>query len=149
QGRVDYELQVQLTADAPVGYVQDEVVIVTNDSQMQRIPLAVRGRVLPSVTVSPSSLALGILQPGQRVTKQILVRAARPFTVTDVRCDGDCLSFESPRGAKTKHFIPVTFTAGDKPGDLAITIHIETDLGRGAVANCIATATVREEANGT
>jgi hypothetical protein len=70
------------------------------------------------------------------------VRSKRPFQVTDVRCDGDCLSFKSPQGAKKLHFIPVTFTAGDEPGHLAMNIYIETDLGKGAVARCLATASV-------
>ena len=144
--RVDYDLDIQLTGDAPVGYITDEFVLVTNDSKMQRIPFTVRGNVLPSVTVSPASLALGVLQPGQRVTRKLVVRAKKPFQVTDVFCDGDCLTFKSPSGAKKLHFIPVTFTAGDEAGDLAMTIHVETDLGKGAAATCQATASVRATA---
>ncbi|MEM8680839.1 MAG: hypothetical protein AAGF97_15935, partial [Planctomycetota bacterium] len=65
------------------------------------------------------------------------------FEVLNVRCDGDCLSFENPTGARKLHFIPVTFTAGDEPGNLAMNIYIETSLGKGATAQCKATASVR------
>lgn len=145
-GRVAYELGIEMTGDAPVGYLTDQLVLVTNDSKLERIPFNVRGNVIPSVTVSPASLALGVLQPGERVTRQIVVRAKKPFEVTDVYCEGDCLSFKSPAGAKKLHFIPVTFTAGDEAGDLAMTIHVKTDLGPGATASCQATASVRDTA---
>ncbi len=144
QGRVDYQMNVRLTEDAPVGYLQDQFFVVTNDQRMERIPVMISGRVLPSVTVSPSSLALGVLQPGQQVTRKILVRSKRPFQVTDVDCGSDCLKFESPQGAAKLHVIPVTFTAGGEPGTLAMEINIKTDLGQGAVAQCVATASVRE-----
>lgn len=143
EGRVDYEMIVRLTSDAPAGFLNDELVIVSNDASMQRIPFMSKGRVLPSITVSPASLSLGVLEPGQKVTKQIVVRSKKEFQVTDVHCDGDCLSFKNPEGRKKLHFIPVTFTAGDSPGELAMNITIQTDLGKGVVAQCRATASVR------
>ena len=107
--------------------------------------MVVSGQVVSNVTVSPQSLALGVLAPGQRVTKQILVRSKKPFAVTKVACDGnDCLTFDQPQGQKRMHMIPVTFTAGEEPGKLAMKIQIKTDIGKGAVAQCLATASVRD-----
>jgi hypothetical protein len=141
--RVDYEMLVRITGDAPPGFLNDQMVIVSNDRALAEFPFMIKGRVLPSITVSPSALSLGVLRPGQRVTKQLVVRSKREFEVTDVHCDGDCLSFKSPEGKKKLHFIPVTFTAGDEPGNLAMKITIETDLGKGAIATCQATALVQ------
>lgn len=149
KGRVGYELQVRLTGQAPAGYITDHVVLVTNDQHLQRIPLELRGRIVPSVTVSPSALQLGVLTPGQKVTKMLLVKGARPFQVTRVHCEGDCLVFGDALGSKSIHKIPVTFTAGEEPGDLAFVIHIETDLGRGGSTSCMATASVRGPSGGT
>ncbi len=148
-GRVEYELQIGLNQNAPLGPLTDQVVIVTNDRQMEHIPLAVHGEVASGITVSPRSLSLGVLRPGQRVDTKILVRGKKEFRITNVRCDGDCLTFKMPDGAKKQHLIPVQFTAGDSPGELAMTIHIETDLGRNSIATCVATAKVREAADGT
>ncbi len=141
--RVDYEMEVQLTGDVAPGFLNDQIVIVSNDQSMAEIPFMVKGRVLPSVIVSPSALSLGVLSPGQRVTKKLVVRSKREFEVIDVHCDGDCLSFKSPEGRKKLHFIPVTFTAGDSPGEIMMNITIETDLGQSAVATCKATASVK------
>ena len=146
-GRVDYQMKVRLSEDAPQGYLSEQFFLITNDSRMEKIPVTVSGRVLPSVTVSPQSLALGVLAPGQRVTKQILIRSKKPFAVTGVACDGDCLTFDQPEGQKKLHMIPVTFTAGDEPGKLAMKIKIKTDIGQGATAQCLATASVREVNN--
>lgn len=143
-GRVNYSMKVRLDENAPQGYIADQFFIVTNDSRMEKIPVVVSGNVLSNVTVSPQSLALGVLSPGQRVTKKILVRSKNPFAVTDVACDGDCLTFDQPQGLKKLHVIPVTFTAGDEPGKLAMKINIKTDIGPGASAQCLATASVRE-----
>ncbi len=143
QGRVAYNLVVRLSENAPVGFLAEQIFIVTNDKNLTRIPLTINGQIRSSITVSPELLALGVLQPGERVTKKLLVRSKRPFQVTDVSCDGDCLSFQAPEGSKTLHMIPVTFTAGEEPGELAMKINIETDLGKGAIAFCTATASVQ------
>ena len=148
QGRIAYKMQVKLSGDAPTGYLMDQIFLVTNDKRLKKIPVTMQGRVLSSVTVSPETLALGSLKPGQKITKQLVVRSKRPFSVTDVSCDGDCLSFKNPAGAKKLHMIPVTFTAGEEPGTLAMKINIATDLGKGAVAKCTATASIREPREG-
>jgi len=149
-GRVSYEMLVRLKNDARPGYINDQLTVVTNDRQSRTIPLPVEGRVLSAVTVSPKSLSLGLLAPGQKVTKQLVVRGKKPFRVTNVQCkgDGDCFEFKKPTEVKTLQFIPVTFTAGDTPGPVVRTIEIETDLTKGPTEKCIATATIRAPENG-
>ena len=144
QGRIAYKMQVKLSGDMPSGSLMDQIFLVTNDKRLKKIPVTVQGNILSSVTVSPETLALGSLKPGETVTKKLIVQSKRPFSVTDVSCDGDCLSFESPEGAKKVHMIPVTITAGEEAGTLAMKINIATDLGKGAVAKCTATASIRK-----
>jgi multiple sugar transport system permease protein len=62
--------------------------------------LAVTGRVVAALTVSPQSLFLGILKPGETVTKQLVVRAKQPFHVIKIGCDKDeRFSFKTPSDA--------------------------------------------------
>ncbi len=84
--------------------------------------------VISDLTVSPSSLMLGILQPGQKVTKQIVLKGKQPFRVTAIECDAPGFSFPSISEAKTVHLIPVTFVAGKDPVKLTEKIIIRTDL---------------------
>ncbi|MFZ5830678.1 MAG: DUF1573 domain-containing protein [Planctomycetota bacterium] len=133
-GQVNYELRVRLDGSAPIGYINDHLVLVTDDYQSTQIPLKVEGRVLSSITVSPASLFMGVVQPGQKVTKQLVVKGAKPFRILAIRCEDKCFEFDtsSESAPKELHLIPVTFAAGHDPGKIAQTIRIETDLGDGA-----------------
>jgi hypothetical protein len=130
-GQVEYQLVVQLDPKSPAGYVDDHLLLVTNDEQSPQIPVAVRGIVEADITVSPPSLFLGSVQPGQKVTRQVAVRAKKPFQIVSVRSEGKGFEFKTPKADSPKqlHLIPVTFVAGDQPGQVRGTIHIETDLG--------------------
>lgn len=144
-GRVLYSMHVRLLPDAPSGYFNDQLILETNDQKMKRVPLIVSGRVIENLTVSPASLSLGVLRPGERATKQLVVRAKQPFRVIEVDCgQDDCFSFETPPDAKKVHLIPVTFTAGRQAKSIAQRISIKTDLGDGAAASCLATVTVMQ-----
>jgi hypothetical protein len=148
-GRIQYEMVVRLKDDAPAGYINDQLTLVTNDSGTRTIPLPVEGRVVSSLTVSPASLSLGTVEPGQKVTKQLIVRGKTPFKIVDVRCTGgdDCFEFTKPAEAKTLQFIPVIFTAGTTPGKVVQTIEIQTDIGN-SKATCVATAFIKTPEGG-
>jgi hypothetical protein len=143
-GRVTYDMLVRLKDDAPPGHFHDELSIITDDARLKSIPVLVHGNVMSPLTVSPAALFLGVLQPGQSVTKQLIVRGKQPFKLLAVRCEDDRFQFKAPDDkAATIHFIPVTFTAPDSTGEVAQAIVIKTDLGTGTTASCMATATVR------
>src|SRR5207244_9679707 len=115
-GQVEYRMLVRLRADAPLGYLKDQLTIVTNDEQLARIPLDVEGKIESEVTVSPSPLVFGEVKAGQKITKPIVVRGTRPFRVTQVECD-DCFEVQTPDEAKTFHLLRVTFNA-NKSGNV-------------------------------
>jgi len=129
-GRVAYELLVRLDEDLPPGPVHDCLMLVTNDRTAPQIPLAVEGIVESGIMVSPPSLFMGVVQPGQKVSKQVVVRGKKPFRIVSVTCDGGCFEFDTSAQTdpKTLHLIPVMFVAGDKPGKVLQTIRIETDV---------------------
>lgn len=128
-GQVSYDLSVQLDPQAPVGYLKDQVVLVTDDAEARTIPVDVEARVMSEITVSPSSLFLGALSPGQQVTKKIVVQGKRPFSIKGVKCENSNFTFTTPTAPAKMHLIPVTYTAGDKAGKVEQKVLIETDLG--------------------
>jgi hypothetical protein len=129
-GQVWYDLRVAVTPDAPAGYIKDQIFLVTNDARAKHVPVLVEGHVLPAVAVSPSSLFLGVVPPGQSVTRQVVVRGKEPFRITGIRADCDCLTAALPDDEpKALHLVAVTFTPGAKTGKIAQTIVIETDSG--------------------
>jgi hypothetical protein len=137
-GRVEYDMQVRLKKTAPTGYIKDQLTLVTNDQSHQYIPITVEANVVPSVSVSPTSLHLGVVRPGESVTKQLVVRGTSPFRILDVACEQqkegsaeaiDCFKFAPGEQHRKLHIIPVTFTANDSTGKIIETIQITTDAG--------------------
>ena len=141
-GRVGYELTVRLAGNAPVGYVNSELLLETNDRRLTRVPLTVNGRVSPSLAVSPSLLYLGNVPPGGCCEKRLVVRGPESFRITKIECDDERFQFKTTDQAKKLHFVPVVFTADDIPGDVSLTIHVHTDLDGGKLATVDANATV-------
>ena len=137
-----YDLTVRLKPETPAGYVKGQLILVTNDPKAAQIPMDVEGRVVAEVTVSPQLLALGAVQPGRSVTKNVVVRANRPFCVTGVTCSDGCLSCPTKETPATVHILPVTFQAGDATGKVERQLKISTDLGEGAVPSVTVQATV-------
>jgi hypothetical protein len=131
-GRVTYDLKAVLDKDAPAGYVREYLWLITNDPRTKEIPVPVEGQVQGAVSVSPSSLFLGVVQPGQKVTKQIVVRGQKPFRIVSIHGDCECLqtTFPKDKEAKSLYLVPVTFTAGEKTGRITQVVHIETDSGQ-------------------
>jgi hypothetical protein len=132
-GRVKYSLLVRLDGETPIGYVRDYVTLTTSDRRAARVPLLVEGQVASvamAVTVSPPSLFIGVVEPGQKVTKRLVVRSAKPFRIVAIRCTDAHFQFEVPQTdtAKSVHLVPVTFVAGETTGKITQTIRIETDL---------------------
>jgi len=130
-GQVGYELTAYLDGTAPAGYLRDHLVLVTNDHRAREIPVAVEGVVQPGIVVSPSSLFMGVVQPGQKVTKQLVIRAKKPFRILSIDCEDGSFEFEAPADQEPKalHVVPVTFVAGGDAGKVSRMIRIETDLG--------------------
>ncbi len=131
-GQVAYNLVVRLNGAAPAGYLDDHLILMTNDQGSPQIPLALEGLVEPAVTISPESLFMGVLQPGEKATKQLVVRGKKPFRVESVTCEDPAfhaqLPAESEATPKTLHVIPVTFEAGDSVGKILVTIRVHTSL---------------------
>lgn len=130
-GSTTADLSVTLDKDAPAGYLQDHLLLVTSEGQSVPMPLAVEGRVVSNLTVSPSSLFMGIVQPGQTVTRSLVVKAGHPFKVLSIACDDKEFLFAATGDeAKPVHVIPVTFVAGNTEGKVTQAIRIVTDLGQ-------------------
>jgi hypothetical protein len=135
-GRVTYELAVALKDDAPAGYLNDQLVLTTND-RSGAFPVMVEGRVVAPLTVSPTALMIGSVVPGQKLTKQIVVKGTEPFAILDVQCDDPSFTFDLDKAKqpKTVHLLPVTYTAGNTIGKFTCQMEIITDLGDSSTTN--------------
>jgi len=132
-GRVTYDLWVELKPDAPAGYLSGQLMLRTNDANIQasQVPLAVEGVIESELTVRPTSLTF-LAAPGESAIKRnIVVRASRPFRVTQITCPDARLRWRLPSEARPFHVIPVEFTAGSATGKVNTRLAIQTDLSGG------------------
>ncbi len=132
--QVWYELRVRLDKSAPCGSIKDHVILLTNDAEAPQIPVTVEGQVVAKVNVSPSSLFLGTLQPGEKTTRKVVVWSKEPFRITSMAGDPASFQLTAPekQPAKRVYVVPVTFIAGSDRGRVVKTIHITTDRGGAA-----------------
>lgn len=135
-GRVVYDLVTRLRESTPAGFLKTQLVLVTNDGANPRIPLEVSAEVRPELTVAPGTIVLGDIRQGETVTKRVLVRGKRPFRITEVKCDDDCLSFEQSDSASDKQMVTLNFTAKGDARRIKAPVTFITDLGETFVATC-------------
>ena len=126
-----YELRARLGKASPAGPLRDHLILVTDDPRVQQIPVLVEGEVVAEITVSPNPLFFGSVQPGEKVTRQLVARGKRPFRVLSatVDCEGIEVRPRKDAPATPVQLIPVTFAAGAESGKVTGTIRVETDLG--------------------
>jgi hypothetical protein len=132
-GKTSYQLVVRLTKDAPVGFIKDQLILCTNDPRAAEIPVDLEGRIISDITISPNQLFIGVVHPGQKVEKKLVVRGKKPFKIINVDCPDKSFTIDPPKDARAVHLIPVVFTAGDNPGRITQKISLTTDQGNNVV----------------
>ncbi len=144
-GRVNYEISVTVREDAPTGFFQDEVLVLTNDRSMPRVPLKVAGQVDSALSISPQAIALGSIKPGQSVTQKMILLGREPFTVASIEAEGWRIEFTPTSEPKKTHVLMPTFTpAAESTGPLKSTILITTSGDQSVTAKALLTADVRD-----
>jgi hypothetical protein len=125
-GKVSYEVSVILEATAPAGTIQDQIWLTTNDVTGTKFPVMVSGTVERELTISPVSLNLGDLQTESTVVRSIVLKARKPFKITDA-AGGAGFSFKVSDEEKQTHVVTVTYSSVG--GNVVLTpIHLHTTL---------------------
>lgn len=140
---VQYQLIATLRSSAPVGYLKEEITLVTNDPSSPRIPVSVTGNVQGAVVVSPSILTLGTLKAGQTLTRTVLVRSSQPFTVKKASSHaGDLSVSDLPNDPKPLQKLTVTIKAPARPGPFHDQLEISTSVDNEPPTKLTAFATI-------
>jgi len=145
-GATGYQLHVRLDERAPAGYLRDYVTLATGDSRLKEIPVLVEGRIVPGVNVSPRTLFLGSVEPGQKVRKTLVVQGSQPVKVTNVTSNNSGFRFTAPTAdtPRLNHVIQAEFIVPEGIEALNQAVRIETDHGAGVVQLYAAVLAVAE-----
>lgn len=129
RGLVSYSLTARMVPGAEVGVNQAELILVTNDPTNKHIPVNLVANIVSPIQITPVSLDLGAVKPGQRIVKHVLVRSDEGCTIKEVECGCTDVEVTKPVGQKKLHRIPVAFTAGAQTGLITSTLRVVTDTG--------------------
>jgi hypothetical protein len=142
-GALQYQLTATLDSTAPSGYFKDEITLLTNDRESPSIPVSVTANVLAAVSVAPAVVNLGRMRPGAIVKRTVMVKASKPFKVTEVMPQKpDLKASKTFDDAKPFHTLTVEFKAPTQPGPYNAVVEITTDLPNEPPAKFTAFATI-------
>jgi len=127
-GRVKYRLAVTANAQAPSGLLQTEIIVQTNDRNLTRIPIKVNANIQADVAVTPQTMALGNLQPGDSIRQVVIVRGYQPFHIVEINSREFDIRFDPIAEAKPLHTLPLTLSPKNGTGEVKGKIFVKTDL---------------------
>lgn len=133
-GYVLYKMSVNLKPSTPVGELQDELIMITNDTQEtnSQFRLPIHARVLPPVTVMPEKILLGDIKKGEAKQQRLVVKAKQPFAISKIHCEDKRFEFSIAEGEKPVHVMQFTFRgeySTQEEQSVRQTIVIETSAG--------------------
>ena len=136
QGNVVYKITVSLRDNAPVGFFKDALRLTTNELQQGKaepveLVLPVQGVVTSPMQAKPSPILIGVLTPGDTVSKSMVIRNETPFRIIDVKASDDRFRFAFADQESTVQLVSVSFSARQIPlgqsQDIAEVIRISTN----------------------
>ncbi len=133
-----YQLAFTLKSTAPPGYIRRPITLLTNDQNpnARRVIVPMEGVIAAPVTVRPSPVSFGLVQPGREVARNVVVQGQEDFQVLELVGPDSRFSLGSPDKLKIPsklHLLQVKFAADTQPGKLKGDIQIRTDIGEGRV----------------
>jgi hypothetical protein len=145
-GQVHYDLLVRLAADAPLGMIREQLILLTNETNCPEIPIPVEASIEADLTLTPSVVQLGSVAPGSQTTKTVVIRGRQAFAVEKIECASGSQGFKPPLldgSTKRVHVLSLTFIAPEQTGPFApkflVTIPGHAPLefwARGIVEGC-------------
>jgi hypothetical protein len=126
-GRVGYRLHLTLRADAPGGFLKQELFLKTNDPASPLVPVLAEAMIQAPLSVKPSALKLGSPKVGETVSRRVNVFGSKPFQIVAIDGLGEGIQAELPKTAASVQ--TVNFTCQFlKAGEFHRQLQIRTDL---------------------
>jgi len=128
-GQIHWRVTATLQPGLSDGYFKDEITLLTNDPTVKAIPISVVANVRGAVSVTPSIVNFGPVQPGQTLSKVVHVRSSSPFAITKLASTRTELDpKDSNSGSLTDHAVNLTLKVPDTAGPYHAVVKVETDL---------------------
>lgn len=109
-GRVRYNLVVSMSGGAPVGPLESELVVHTNDRNLTTVPLRLMANIAPEISVSPQTLSLGDIVQGAPIKQLIVLKGHQPFLIKSIESREFDIEAKLSQESKTLHALPIIIT---------------------------------------
>lgn len=129
-GKVGYQLQVALNADAPAGFFRQELLLRTNDPASPLLTVYVEGKVQAGLKVTPDNVKFDTVKAGTKSSRKIVVTGAQPFRIVGIDGIGNGIQADWPTQPAAAHVVNV-YCDSAQPGDIARKLIVHTDSGKG------------------
>ena len=127
-GRIKYRIDLTLKSDAPIGSIQSEIFVKTNDRNLTTVPLRTMANIQPAIAVSPQFVTLGDIKPGDSIRQILILRAPQPFRILEISSDVFDVTFEPVEEPKSLHTLPIMLSAKPGSGEIQGKLMVRTDL---------------------
>lgn len=109
RGRIEVELKIKLSEEAPAGMISERVFLKTNDSAANEIPLMIEGEVKSPLRVHPQTLYLGTVCGDATIVKPVILIGEQPFLIKSLSSSNKLISVELngklENSRKTRHVL--------------------------------------------
>ncbi len=129
-GRVQYKITAVLEGGAPAGFLQHQLILHTNDRRLTSVPLRIHADVQPALQVSPQTLVLGQVKPGEPIQQRLVIKGRKPFRILEISSESAEILYDPIPAVKPAHLINVTISpkATIAPGEVKGHMLLRTDL---------------------
>jgi len=150
---VVYELTAQLKPSVPKGYNQGELFVIVEENPgnrpgnrpiLRQIPLKFKAKVVAPLQLAPEILALGSIEPGEKISQKVFLTSEMPFKITDVRCQSGAFSAKADSGSRKVHIVDVSYVGEKTMGRKESELSFYTDLDSKAAGRMTAVVKIVE-----
>ena len=130
KGETQYDINIKLNPDAPVGPVNGMVTVHTDYPQAPEVKVRVFGVVRSLVHVTPGNIQFGTVESKVKPGRNVIVvnNQAKPVHVTSAKIDDDAFAVEVlPIEAGKRYQVTITVKPEAPAGLHKTTLHIHTD----------------------
>ena len=129
-GRVRYNIALKMSEQAPEGAFQSELIVVTNDRNLTKVPLRVMANIVAGITASPTTVSLGDILAQEPVKQLIVLKSQSPFLIKSVNSNVFDVDVKLSEEAKAIQAVQLMLKAkeGEYGKETQGFIRFETDL---------------------